>query len=234
MTKAPRAGQVKTRLTPPLTPEEAAVLNTCFLRDTAAAISASITTGGARGIAVYTPAGAEEEFAEILPSHFELVLQRGDALSERLINATEDLFKIGFQSLCLIDSDSPTVPQNAYAQAVAWLSTGEERIVLGPSHDGGYYLIGLNRMHRRIFEDITWSTPHVFEQTMQRAKKIGVAVELLPTWYDVDDRATLCRLCDELLGDKANDVGGYPAPETRAFLENLVAREKRGRFWPAE
>ena len=234
MTKAPCAGQVKTRLTPPLTPEEAAALNACFLRDTAAAISTTIAAGGARGIGVYTPAGAEGAFTEILPTHFELVLQRGDALSERLINATEDLFKIGFHSLCLIDSDSPTVPQKVYAQAVAWLATGDERIVLGPSTDGGYYLIGLNRMHRRTFEDINWSTPHVFEETMKRADEIGVVVELLPTWYDVDDQATLCRLCDELLADKENDAGGYPAPETRAFLEDLVAREKGGRFWPSK
>ena len=67
MTKAPRAGQVKTRLTPPLTPEEAAALNICFLRDTTAALSETVNAGGARGIGVFTPAGAEEAFAEILP-----------------------------------------------------------------------------------------------------------------------------------------------------------------------
>src|SRR5438128_1834067 len=78
MTKAPQAGKVKTRLTPPLTPEEAAALNICFLRDTTAAISHAAATGGARGIAVYTPVGAEEAYAGILPEDFELVPQRGD------------------------------------------------------------------------------------------------------------------------------------------------------------
>ena len=222
MTKAPRPGQVKTRLTPPLTPEEASALNICFLRDTASAISETAHAGGARGLAVYTPAGAEEEVAGIMPDQFELVLQRGDALGERLSNAAEDIFAVGFNALCLINSDSPTVPASAYAQAVQWLLQPSDRIVLGPSDDGGYYLIGLNHMHRRVFEDIDWSTEHVFDQTMARAKEIGVPVELLPTWYDVDDHATLCRLCDENLDDKA-EMPGFPAPETRAFLRKLIA-----------
>ena len=222
MTKAPRPGQVKTRLTPPLTPEEAAALNICFLRDTASAIAETVHVGSALGLGVYTPASAEEEFAGILPDHFDFVLQRGDALGERLSNAADDIFGVGFDALCLINSDSPTVPASAYAQAVRWLAEPADRIVLGPTEDGGYYLIGLNRMHRRVFEDIAWSTEHVFDQTLARAKEIGVPVELLPTWYDVDDRVTLCRLCDENLDDKA-DTPGFPAPETRAFLRKLIA-----------
>src|SRR5436189_4754275 len=77
MTKAPRAGKVKTRLTPPLTPEEAAALNICFLRDTTAAIAAISSEGHARGIAVYTPIGEERVYEGILPDNFELVPQRG-------------------------------------------------------------------------------------------------------------------------------------------------------------
>src|SRR6266849_4964031 len=116
MTKAPRAGQVKTRLVPPLTPDEAARLNVCFLRDTAAAI-AEATGEIARGIAVYTPVGAEAAYTEILPVNFELVAQRGDKFGERLACATEDLFRIGFHSVCLIDSDTPTVSAEIYAEA---------------------------------------------------------------------------------------------------------------------
>src|SRR5205809_4587276 len=82
MTKAPRAGRVKTRLTPPLTPEEAAALNICFLRDTAAAISE--VRDGARGIACYTPLGSEDTYREILPADFHLIPQRGDRFGERL------------------------------------------------------------------------------------------------------------------------------------------------------
>src|SRR3954471_10876973 len=77
MTKAPRAGTVKTRLTPPLTPEEAAALNICFLRDTAAAISQTGAERAACGVGVFTPAGAHEAYADILPEEFDLVPQRG-------------------------------------------------------------------------------------------------------------------------------------------------------------
>ncbi|MEP6811217.1 MAG: TIGR04282 family arsenosugar biosynthesis glycosyltransferase [Chthoniobacterales bacterium] len=232
MTKAPRAGQVKTRLSPPLTPQEAAALNRCFLRDTTAALSVAVEGGKAKGIGVYTPAGAEDAFAEILPPHFALVVQRGEAFGERLIAATHDLFQLGFDSICLIDSDSPTVPLAAYFQAVAWLLHPDPRIVLGPSDDGGYYLIGLNRNQRRVFEEIDWSTERVYEQTIARAAEIGVEVKLLPTWYDVDDRSTLRRLCDELLGEEIRAGSGYAAPETRSFLEAVIAREGRERIWP--
>src|SRR5712691_9229268 len=104
MTKAPRAGQVKTRLVPPLSPEDAAQLNVCFLRDTAAAITKACGTS-ARGVGVYTPIGAEAAYIDILPGDFELLPQRGDGFGERLAFATEDLFQCGFASVCLIDSD---------------------------------------------------------------------------------------------------------------------------------
>ena len=234
MTKAPQAGKVKTRLTPPLSSEEAAALNTCFLRDTAAAIAKTAKDGSARGIAVYTPVGAEAAYAGILPEEFELVAQRGDAFGERLAFATEDLLKLGFHSLCLIDSDSPTVPQQAFAQAVEFLSQPSDSVVLGPSDDGGYYLIGLKKLHRELFEGIDWSTERVLEQTVQRAREIDLPVHLLPTWYDVDDRNTLNRLCQELFGTNGNASAGDSAPATREFLQGLLQREGRLRIWPEE
>lgn len=228
MTKVPRAGRVKTRLSPPLTPEEAAALNTCFLRDTTAAINITAATGIARGVGVYTPVGEESAYDDILPAGFELVPQRGDLFGERLILAAEDLFRVGFESVCLIDSDSPTVPQHAYQKAAELLHHPGDRMVFGPSDDGGYYLIGLKQLHRRVFEEIDWSTERVAEQTLERAREIGLAVELLPTWYDVDDRATLRRLCDELLGD---ETSAGNAPATREFLANIIKSEGRERMW---
>jgi uncharacterized protein len=202
MTKAPRAGRVKTRLVPPLTLQEAAELNTCFLRDTAAAISAACSRrpvgdankaeleykdgashGEARacGIAVYTPIGAESTYEDILSADFSLLPQRGDGFGERLYFAIEDLFKCGFEAVCLIDSDSPTVPAANYANALELMASPEDRIVLGPSDDGGYYLIGLKKPHREVFEEIDWSTERVLDQTIERATGIGLEVKLLPT-----------------------------------------------------
>ena len=129
MTKAPRAGKVKTRLVPPLTNEEAAQLNRCFLHDTGAAISVccSALTGPtsrviAQGVAVYTPVGAESDYADILPADFRLLAQRGENFGERLYFAAEDLFKCGFDKVCLIDSDSPTVPAENFIRAIELLS----------------------------------------------------------------------------------------------------------------
>jgi len=237
MTKAPQAGRVKTRLVPPLTPEEAAELNKCFLRDTAAAISSvcsrrpvghanashSEAATAACGIAVYTPVGAESAYTDILPADFGLLPQRGDKFGERLYLAISDLFKCGFKSVCLIDSDSPMVPAENFADSVELLSMTEDRVVLGPSDDGGYYLIGVKKPHRHLFEQIDWSTERVLNQTMQRATEIGIEVKLLPTGYDVDDDATLRRLCNELLTDTTSvDI----APHTREFLASFVKRKK--------
>jgi len=223
MTKAPQAGRVKTRLVPPLTPEEAAELNRCFLRDTTAAISNAAGADSACGIAAYTPVGAESAYANILPTDFSLLPQRGNKFGERLYLALEDLFKCGFESVCLIDSDSPTVPAEIFAQAVELLSTSEDCVVLGPSDDGGYYLIGMKKPHWQLFEKIDWSTERVLNQTIQRAAEIDLEVKLLPTGFDVDDDASLRRLCNELLTDTTSaDI----APHTREFLARFVARKK--------
>lgn len=230
MTKAPRAGKVKTRLIPPLTPDEAAALNICFLRDTAQAINEATKRGGASGVAVYTPAGAEQAYRGILPDNFFLVRQRGDAFGDRLAFAMHDLLQLGFASACLINSDSPTVPGTAFAEAVEILARPGDRVVLGPSDDGGYYLIGLKKPHRRLFEEINWSTEAVLQQTAQRAAELGLSVHLLPTGFDIDDRVTLRRLCEELVGKNSPSPNG---PATQRFLAELIAREGRDRIWPA-
>jgi uncharacterized protein len=218
MAKAPRAGKVKTRLAPPLTLEQAAALNICFLKDTAEDLSA---VTGADGIVCYTPVGDEAAFDGLLPENFMLIAQRGDKFGERLLAAAEDILACGYGSVCLIDSDSPTVPKAAFEMAVAELAREGDRIVLGPSHDGGYYLIGLKQVHAAVFENITWSTASVCEETIQRAREAGLEVVLLPLWYDVDDAATLAVLRKELIGGKVPEfarIAGYEAPHTKEFL----------------
>ena|ERR1044071_3066023 len=231
MTKAPQAGQVKTRLVPPLTANEAAELNKCFLLDTAAAISNTTTNCEACGVAVYTPIGAESAYDELLQTGFRLLPQRGTGFGDRLHYATDDLFKSGFASVCLIDSDSPTVPASSFSQAVCKLADPGDRVVLGPCDDGGYYLIGLKKRHRELFTRIDWSTEHVFKQTMDRAINLGLDVSLLPAGYDVDDADSLGRLCDELLGGKSTSTAEI-ALNTRRFLSRIVAHEGRDRIWP--
>jgi rSAM/selenodomain-associated transferase 1 len=228
MAKAPRAGKVKTRLSPPLTPEQSATLNTCFLQDTAqniAEVSASSEAWGkSAGVVCYAPVGDEAAFDNLLPPSFALIPQRGDSFGERLLAAAEDLFHCGYGSVCLIDSDSPTVPAAAFRRAIAELTQPGDRIVLGPSHDGGYYLIGLRHPHPELFTGIHWSTSTVFSETLAAAQGANIQTITLPVWYDVDDAATLTLLFAELLANAPpsfTTLPGYPAPRTRAFLQNL-------------
>jgi rSAM/selenodomain-associated transferase 1 len=221
MAKAPRAGKVKTRLSPPLSHEEAAALNISFLRDTAENLAAVAAQGHAAGLVSYTPIGDEAAFDDLLPPGFALVPQRGDGFGERLLHAAQDILALGFASICLIDSDSPTVPRIAFEQAVDALSHPGDRLVLGPSDDGGYYLIGLKHPHPEPFAAIDWSTSAVFAQTCARARAAALELIELPRWYDVDDAPTLTTLESELLDGLRPPfahLDGYAAPHTRASL----------------
>src|SRR5207248_6432931 len=110
MAKAPRVGMVKTRLTPLLSDEEAAALSRCFIQDMAANIERLTEANRLIGVVAYTPPGAAGAFAGLLPKQFHLLTQRGADLGERLGNAALDLFAAGFNAVCLINSDSPTLP----------------------------------------------------------------------------------------------------------------------------
>lgn len=231
MAKAPLAGEVKTRLVPPLTAPEAAALNMCFLRDMAANIQSVTEIEAASGLVVYTPAGSESAFDGVLPVGFELLVQRGESLGERLCNATDDLLKQGYGAVCLINSDSPTLSKAILIRAIESLAIEGDRVVLGAAEDGGYYLIGLKHAHRNLFNGIAWSTPDVLDHTRQRAAEIDLPVEMLPPWYDVDDAETLNRLCEELFLAPSLS-GAYPASHTRAFLDLIIKSEGPQRICP--
>jgi uncharacterized protein len=231
MAKAPIAGEVKTRLVPPLTPQEAAALNVCFLRDMAANIESISEAKEIRGLVVYTPIGSESAFDGVVPGGFTLLAQRGPSLGERLCNATDDLLRQGYDAVCLINSDSPTLPASILIRAIDSLARDGDRVVLGAAEDGGYYLIGLKHAHRNLFNEIAWSTSDVLARTKQRAAEIDLPVELLPPWYDVDDAETLSRLCRELFFSSSSN-GAYPAPHTRAFLEAIIQSEGVQRICP--
>ena len=224
MAKAPRPGNVKTRLVPPLTLDQAAAINACFLRDTAENIAAVAASGNAAGIVSYTPIGDEALFDTLLPTCFSLIPQRGNGYGERLLASAEDLLAFGYGSVCLIDSDSPTVPAAAFEQAVAELTKPGDRVILGPAHDGGYYLIGVKRPHPELFANITWSTSAVFAETIAAAQTANLEAVILPLWYDVDDAATLDILTAELLHHTPppfTTIPGYRAEHTRNFLGKL-------------
>jgi hypothetical protein len=228
MAKAPRAGMVKTRLAPVLGFEGSAAINVCFLRDTARNIAEVAREGKAAGLVCYTPVGDEAAFEGLLAEGFAMIAQRGDGFGERLLAAAEDILGCGFGAVCLIDSDSPTMPQEALRMAVEELAREGDRVVLGGSEDGGYYLIGLKRAHAEAFADVTWSTASVYAETVAGVKRAGVELVELPVWYDVDDATTLAVLERELIeGERPGFavVDGFEAVATREFL---VRRRKNG------
>ena len=207
MAKASAPGRAKTRLVPPLTFDEAAALNTAFLCDVAdnvlLAARHAAPHGGIAGYAAFGPTGAEDFFRGALPAAIGLIGAWLPNFGDCLCHTISEILLKGHGSAVVLNSDSPTLPTALLIETAAVLARPGDRAVLGPSSDGGYYLLGLKAAHRRMFDDIDWSTPRVAAQTLQRAAEIGLDVHTLPVWYDVDDVDGLRRLNAELRGEEA-------------------------------
>lgn len=230
--KTPAAGFSKTRLSPPLRPEDCSAISACFIRDLAGTIHS--LGGNATPYAVYTPVGTEPALRALLPLSFRLLPQRDGDFGTRLSHAVAELLRAGHAGAILVNADSPTLPASILQAAVDAL-LGEDAVVLSPSFDGGYTLVGLSRPHPKLFADIPWSTPHVHRLTMQRAAEINVPVINVPGWYDVDDRQTLQFLKAELAGERLPFVepglNGANAPATRQFLTRRLAPQEVEASW---
>jgi uncharacterized protein len=202
MAKASAPGRAKTRLVPPLTFEEAAALNTAFLQDVAENVLLAARDaerhGGIAGYAAYGPPGSEDFFHSTLPASIGLIEAWRPNFGDCLLHTIEEIFARGHASAVVLNSDSPTLPTALLVETAAALAQPGDRAVLGPSSDGGYYLLGLKAAHRHMFENIAWSTEKVAKQTVERAREIGLDVHRLPVWYDVDDVDGLRRLHAEL------------------------------------
>src|SRR6266851_6828827 len=174
MAKASAPGRAKTRLVPPLTFEEAALLNTAFLQDVADNVLLAARDCdrdcGIAGYAAYGPPGSEDFFRDTLPGGIGLIEAWRQNFGDCLLHTIEEIFGRGHASAVVLNSDSPTLPTAFLIETAAALARPGDRAVLGPSSDGGYYLLGLKTAHRRMFEDIDWSTERVARQTMERAR----------------------------------------------------------------
>lgn len=223
MAKASTPGRTKTRLVPPLNFEEAAAFNTAFLQDIAGNLLLAGRTTGLTPYVAFGPPGSENFFHKTLPDGVGLIDAWLPNFGDCLLFAIREIFQRGHSAAVVLNSDSPTLPTSLLVETAAMLARPGDRAVLGPSSDGGYYLLGLKRAHRRMFEDISWSTARVAEQTRARAKEINLDVHELPTWYDVDDAETLRTLHAELFAPKPvyTPLVPFPAPSTAALMEKL-------------
>jgi uncharacterized protein len=205
MAKASVPGRAKTRLVPPLTFDEAANLNTAFLRDVAdnvlLAAHHAAPHAGIAGYAAYGPSGSEEFFRRTLPGSIGLIGAWLPNFGDCLFQTITQIFARGHGSAVVLNADSPTLPTALLIETAAALARSGDRAVLGPSSDGGYYLLGLKAAHRHMFDNIEWSTERVAEETRERAREIGLELHTLPLWYDVDDIDGLRRLYGELYGE---------------------------------
>jgi uncharacterized protein len=206
MAKASLPGRAKTRLVPPLDYDDAAALNTAFLHDVfdniLLAASRAAPDASIAGYAAYGPPGSEDFFRSRFPT-IDLIEAWFPDFGACLLHAIEQMFARGHKAAVVLNADSPTLPTALLNETAAALAQPGDRAVLGPSSDGGYYLLGLKAAHRHLFEDIAWSTERVGEQTRERAREIGLELHVLPEWYDVDDVASLRRLHAEIFDGTA-------------------------------
>jgi uncharacterized protein len=234
MAKAPRAGRSKTRLCPPLLPEQAAALSAAFLRDTTENLVAASRTAPIRGLIAYAPAGSVSAFDDTVADGIGFILADGVSVTEGdmpgdvlgfgrcLLHAVQAMLSQGFGAACVLNSDSPTLPTPLLARAAHTLLEAGDRVVLGPAEDGGYYLLGVKALHARLFADIAWSTDSVADATRARARELGLDIVELPVWYDVDDHASLIRLLCEISGTRLDgSLPCWPARATEAALRRI-------------
>jgi len=216
MARAPVPGRCKTRLGSAIGAEVAARLYEAMLLDTLDGLSRI----AARHVLLAAP---EDEgvarLRALAPSSWEVLEQRGADLGARLAGAVRDLWQEG-QLVCLLDSDSPTLPFSVLAERLNESRCRAPRTaVVGPCVDGGYYLIGMTSPEVGVFEHVPWSTDRVMAVTRQRCSELGLSVEELPAWFDVDGASDLERLSIDLARDPSS------APRTAQVLAGLVPSE---------
>ena len=223
MAKASIPGRAKTRLVPPLTFGEAAEFNTAFLQDVAANIVAAAGEVPIRGYAAFGPPEMVAFFTSLM-SPIGLIEAWRSNFGDCLFTAIEAMFDRGHSSAVVLNSDSPTLPTALLVDTARLLARPGDRAVLGPSRDGGYYLLGLKAPHRHLFEHVAWSTEHVAAQTRDRASEIGLPVHVLPEWYDVDDAESLQLLRSELNGAAIvdRDLQPHAAVHSAALMRHLL------------
>ena len=222
MARSPQGGRPpKTRLAGVLPNEgDRRRLYAAFLTDV---VSACRAVEGATLRVAYTPDGGPRGFAPAGIADSELMPQRGDGLGDRERAVFEDLFRAGFSPVVVIGSDLPGLPAQRIGEALARLAAGHDTVVLGPTPDGGYYLLGLTCPRAGgpapdLFTGIRWSSARTRDDTLAAAARCGLPVELLDPWRDVDDAADLAELRSTLAG-----AGAGRAPATAAVLQELGA-----------
>ncbi len=220
--KAPIPGFVKTRLCPPLTPDEAATLQGSLVLDV---VERSRTIAHLDRFLACAPSH-EHVFFKILQERqgVHLMDQVGEDLGRRMDQAFREVFARGYTRVLLVGTDVPTLPAASYGQALRLLSNHD--LVLGPSVDGGYYLIGLKKPAPALFTDIPWSTDQVCALTKEKAATLGLRTGLLPACRDLDTVDDLLALAPSASSKKGKEQPDGLSPRTAGVIQMLAGRLK--------
>ena len=229
MAKAPIPGRSKTRLVPPLRFDQAAALSGAFLSDITANIMLAAEQQPIDAWIAYAPAGTEPGITPWSAPGTRLLLADGDlpmppevrGLGRSLVHAATTLFAHGYAAVCLVNSDSPTLPTAILRRAASLLLQDPRRVMLGPAEDGGYYLIGMAEPYPGLFARISWSSPEVADQTRARAAALQLTLTEFTPWFDVDDAASLHRLTAEITAPPPGLDRPFAAPATASCLRDL-------------
>ena len=175
----PVLGQVKTRLNSFLDKETILKLYICFLEDSLVKIQ---DVGNSDCFVAISPGGNSDFFNQKRSSGISLFSQQGQDLGEKMRKAFVDRFSEGYTRVAIIGSDSPSLPVSYMRRAL----NSEKDLVLGPTIDGGYYLIAMKEKVSEVFKSVSWGTDKVLDETLQIIKDDGISFDLLPLWYDID------------------------------------------------
>jgi hypothetical protein len=208
MAKAPRPGAVKTRLTPGLPPQVVTAFYRCLLDDTLT-LARSL---GALEIAIMCPEADVDALALLAGPGVRVVAQRGEGLAAGLTSVFAHFAKGSQRRIIAFNSDSPHLPSAILEDAFAALATHD--IVVGPTYDGGYYLVGAKNSHPALFTDDGMGTGSALEQLLGRTRVLELSVSCLDPFYDIDVVEDLFRLAAEL--ERAPDR----APRTAVWLRD--------------
>ena len=196
--KTPRPGRVKTRLSPVLTPDESARLYRAFLQDALdqySRLSPDVRLYLADAVDRPKHRIWGDGPVEAWPG--DPYVQQGSGLGERMQQAVTETLADGYDAACIVGTDHPTLPSDLLMQGFHALN-GDAALCVGPSADGGFYLIGMTRPTPSLFRGMEYSHPDVFAETRRRMEETGAAHAVLPPWYDVDTPAALRRLMKDL------------------------------------
>lgn len=207
MAKAPRPGMVKTRLAKSLAVEAVAELYRCLLDDTMT-LAHSLRSVK---VAIMCPASDVKELAQLAGSAIGVVAQQGDGLAAALTSVFEHFAAPGGQRVIAFNSDSPHLPVSVLASAFEMLTAHD--VVVGPTYDGGYYLVGAKDAHAALFHGDRMGTKSALDALLARARKLQLSVGFTDPFYDIDLDGDLTRLAAEL------QLAPARAPRTAAWLK---------------